>query len=248
MAAGGVASATLEVRDPPAAVWAPLTCALTWIRWDHAVDIDELLIETRVQLGVSEDDLRAELRRTWQGLADQGTADLVRIRGRPLGEREERELGHDDLRNCRWLSWKPFPRGPTVEAYKSTAAAKSTSHEVRVGRYEDSFLGEWERLRVGAVDFVDVVVSRKDLLKIHPRPLFRERKLKSANAAAARAEEWLEGQLTILPVKSRTKNHFVERMQREFDLGPKRASIIWKNVTQRHEAWRRPGRPPKTPS
>lgn len=237
----------LEVRPPPEGVWVPLICALTWIRYNHAVDIDELLTETQARLGVSEDELRAELQSTWQVLADQGTTARVRIRGRPEGDREERELGHDDLRNCRWLSWKALPRGPQ-SVREAAPEADPERYEVRVGRYEDTFSDQWESLRAGAIDYVDVVVSRGELLDIHSLTIVGARGYNVSPVRIARAERWLESQLATLPVKFHTKKHFVEQMGNLFDLGPKRAGAVWKNVSQKHEAWTRPGRPPKTPA
>ncbi len=236
MPSGGLEGTLLEIREPPDAVWVPLVSALTWIRFDHAVDIDELLATTCLYLNFSEEELQLEMQETWRGLADHGTAGRLTIRGRREGVREEVELGTDELRNCRWLSWS---------VGGDTALPANT---VRVGRYDDSFSGQWDRLGVGAVDYVDVVVSRRGLLEVHPRPKLGTRKLRSSAAAFHQAERWLELQFQTLPVKSRQKSLFLADMKGMFDLSANRAQEVWAQVTRKYEAWSAPGRPPKTPT
>ncbi len=248
MPSGGLEEALLEVREPPDAVWVPLVSALTWIRYDHAVDIDELLATTCLYLNLSQEELQLEMQETWRGLADHGTAGQVTIRARREGEREELELGTDELRNCRWLSWSTRAGGAGTVLGASGADRASSAYTVRVSRYDDSFSEEWERLGVGAVDYVDLVVSRRGLLEVHPRPKLGTRKLRSSAAAFHQAAGWLELQFETLPVKSRRKALFLRDMQTKFDLSANRAQEVWAQGTRKYEAWAAPGRPPKTPT
>lgn len=233
---------------PPEGVWVPLICALTWIRYDHAVDIDELLTETQARLGVSEDELRAELQDTWQALADQGTTGRVRIRGRPEGEREERELGHDDLRNCRWLAWKPKPRSAEMVLNPSDGDCGSGPYDVGVRRYEDTFEGEFEGLSVSAINYAEPVVSRPELMDFHPQPMVSVRKLKSSVAGFDKALQWLEHQLRTLPRKSHRRAFFLKQMQTEFGISSNKALEVWSQARRKFPDWTGPGYPPKNHS
>jgi hypothetical protein len=187
------------------------------------------------------------LQDTWRALADHGSAGRVTIRGRREGEREERELDRDALRNCRWLAWKSTPRRPDFALNPSGVGPASGPYEVAVRRHEDTFEGEFEGLKVGAINYVELVVSRHELMDLHPQSKISSRKLKSSLAAVEQAQQWLEEQLATLPSRSRTRNFFLEQMQIDFGLPSKRAKEAWAQVTRKHTDWARPGRPRKNP-
>lgn len=243
----GLETVPLEVREPSSTVWVPIICALTWIRFEHSVDIDELLAGTGSSLGLSEEELKAQLQDTWRALADFGSTGRVTIRGRRDGEREERELDRNDLRNCRWLTWGPTPRRPADGPNLSGASGTAGPYDVRVRRYEDTFEDQFEGFRVNAVNFEDLVVSRHELMNLYPLPTIPARKLRSSVAAFEQALEWLEHQFRTLPRKSHTRPFFIGRLRTEFGLSLKRAEDVWSQARRKFPDWTGPGCPRKIP-
>lgn len=235
----------LPVKLPPEVIWVPLIDALSWVRYQHSVDLEELLRGALDCIGLSDSALRGELEHTWHELADRGTIGEVQIRGKRDGEATEMSLGLDDLRNCRFLAWTTL--GNTSRREWMSSFRTSPKMVARVERHPDTLDGAWNRLGdAPGHDYYDVVVLRSDLLRVGPpvRPVLR--KIRNAKAAQDSAAEWLANFVDERAAKSVPKREVVAQIQARFGLSQARAKQVWSDVTRDHPEWQTPGRPRKS--
>jgi hypothetical protein len=220
----------LEVREPPKQTWVSLTAALTWIEYEHSLEVDHLLQMIKGDYKEQKKVLRLRLQEVWQRLADLASIGHIEIRGRVLGDRVERTLNYEELRNNRFLAWVAQP---------------GSNIDVRVERHDgtgDNFDGEWERLSDRrSVDLHEVVVRRDELLRFHPVPRKSVRRLRVSKAEADRAGEWLKDQLEARVVKSMTKRELLRELRSQFNVSASQAQQLWREATRSHPGWSVPG-------
>jgi hypothetical protein len=225
----------LEIREPHAEIWVSLTAALSWIEFQRSMELEELLEQIVGQYGLTASALRLRLQESWRKLADEASLGRIEVRGRIVGDRLERSLEVDDLRNNRFLAW---------------VVQEGAGLDVRVERHDgtdDIYDGEWERLADSrGFDFHCVAVRRDELLRLWPVPLKSVRRRQGAMSEARRASEYLREQLHSLAPKSVTKRQMIERVTAGFRVSASQALQVWREVTLEHPAWTAPGRPRKS--
>lgn len=235
----------LPVKLPPEVVWVPLIDALSWIRYQHSVDLEELLRGALDCVGLSYSAVKGELEHIWHELADRGTIGEVRIRGKRDGEATEISLGLDDLRNCRFLAWTSL--GDNNRREWMSTFRSSPKMVARVERHPDTLDGAWDRLGdAPGHDYYDLVVLRSDLLRLWPPVRSSVRKLRNSGAAQDSANKWLAQLLDQVEVKSVTKAEVLPQIQDRFKLSKTRALQVWAHATRDRPEWKVAGRPPKS--
>lgn len=215
------------IEPPLGLVWVPLIQGLGWVRYYHAAAPEELLPNMTAALGLSEQACQLELQDSWRTLADESSVRDIHIRGCPHGSAKEQRLTVDDLRNCRWLAWEQNSDG---------------RHVVLVERYGGSYEEQWDRLAdTSGSDYRHVVVSRVDLLCLHPPLKQSEQRQRASNAQSDRALAWLEGEFDGHPEGSVPKGDFLQRMTAQFGISQTQATLNWRQAVHARPGWSRPG-------
>lgn len=222
------------LKGPTAPKWVPLVTALGWIKFGRAVDPEEPFQDLCAELGLDELQVTQEMQGAWQTLAEQAGPGAVR--GSREGERYERALEIDDLRNCRYFTWRR--RNGRVVA--------------QVDRYEDSYEGGWAALNdPNGFDYVDVFVLRDEILRIRPRSGLARTTSQTPLSHESRAYEWLSAELDSHKKRAPgiNRTHFIAELKKRFRLNAHRASKVWDRATDCDERrhWRLGGAPRKTP-
>lgn len=217
----------LEIREPPEQSWVSLNAALTWIEFRHSLELEEMLEKLDDGQPMQEHPVRLCLQDAWRRMADDASVGRIEIRGRVIGDRGERALDRDELRNNRFLAW---------------VQQLDNSFDVRVERHEDTYDGAWERLQdpLGS-DLHHVVVRRDDLLLLSPVPPRSVRQRQVAAAEARRAGEWLNEQLRIRVSKSVTKRQLLNELHGLFAVSGSHANHLWREAALNHPEWSTPG-------
>lgn len=231
----------LPLVVPAEVAWLPLVEALTWIRFSCAVELDELLHTKLVELDLTAEELRMQLEQAWRALADEAGAADISIRGRRDGEREERELGIQDLRNCSFLTWSGV--GEDSRPHWDTSNSR---YVVRVERYKDDFEGNFARIgdKTGH-DYWYVVVSRAGLMVRYPVPGAIDRRIRTVGATLNDAVEWLKCELDLSLTGAQPKAYFIERMRDRFSISASLATRAWAQAVADRPGWSKPGRKQK---
>ena len=220
----------LEIREPPKQTWVSLMAALTWIEFEHSLEVEDLLRTDDGEHGMQQQTLRLRLQDAWHRLAARASIGEIEIRGRVVGDRVERTLDREELRNNRFLAWVAQP---------------DIAIDVRVEGHDgtdDEFDGEWERLGDSlGFDFQYLVVRRDELLRLHPVTQKGVRRLRISRAEAERAGEWLKDQLEARVVKSMTKRELLRELRSRFDISASQAHQLWRQATRSHPEWSVPG-------
>ena len=233
-------SGTLQVLQPPEGVWVELVPALTWIRYQHSVDLATLLSVTCGAMDKSEEEIRVELETAWRELADLASSDCIKVRGRQIHEgqtrlrgRNEVKLECDDFRCCRHLAW------PLDDTSEATA---------RVERVDNSFSGSFFR-RAHQLeedyDFIGVVVCRNQLMSFWPVPKPSVVKRFASRAKEAQAVSRLIQEFQRLDPATNRKAAVLNPIKEELGLGDRQARRAWVVATLDFPEWRLPGAPRK---
>ncbi len=204
----------------------------------HAIELpeDEVLAEPKLAEALARaqertENVRRALEAEWRKLADSASAGLARIRGKPCGYLEEKLLGADEARNCKYLVWLPDGPGMPITA--------------RVERHDgtdEPFDGEWQRMQDDRGPGYDhVFVNRTDLLVLSPLPT-----RKWALENMRHAEAWLLNLLPTVPI--RPKAEILQQMLEVHPMSLNAALKVWRKVTAQPQfsKWRLPG-PRKSP-
>jgi hypothetical protein len=217
----------LPSNSLPKRKWVPLECALSWLLFDRPLELAELLDFARSK-SWSDDDLFARLDIEWGKLADYASDGSVRIRARQRDGGPDIELTTDDLRNFTHAGWF---RGEQLF--------------LSLDRFPFTFTGAFRQRARGVKDgFDEPVVWRADLEK-YKRIRSRSRKSPRNKAIYDDAEAWLTKELLRLEPQTGLRLHYLEELQRRFDLPKYRAQEIWTKVAS-SLGWPAGGRPRKT--
>lgn len=206
----------LEV-DPgplPKGRWTNLTAALTWLRFDRALDLRDLLSQATRQ-GFSEGDVQGALNDEWHGLRDYACEGKVGIRARKSEIVPEVELGEDQLRNCPYIIWF------------------DGEDNVRIDPFDFGFSGGFKsRIAEDLRGFQDPVVGRKGLVS-YKRVRARRRVGIDRVAAWRAAARWLEAWLRKQEPMPGWKLPVVKHMVAKFGITKSRAQELWTDTASK---------------
>ena len=245
----------LEVVLPPGARdTVELIHALTWAKFRHSAGLKTALEETRVELGLSENQLRAALQSSWRKISSLAREGKLEVWGKPIYDRHfdaasgwrgdsERQLSPDELRNCRFVSW-PFD-------------PKAKQPMPRVERYRDTFSGSFVRhteQTADEFDFVRVTVNRTGLLNEFkvPRPQEIRDRASSAKIRKAVNEAIADlGEVSPEVLHSFSRQLIMPGLIHKHGLSFRpggEADAVWKQLTTSFPMLSRPGPRPNPPT
>jgi len=217
-------TADLLPKAPPRATYVTLTAALTWLRYDHACELMELLAWAD-RLGPRRFELMCQLTEEWLKLADYACEGHLAVRGRRVGRFEEVRLTEDDLRNSRHVGWR-----------------SDTDATLSIDPFEFTFAGGFRSYAEPDLrGFHAVYVSRSGLLGYKRVRHRRSHDSLSADSWKA-ARAWLHNRLESLEPMPGLKAHCIDQMTSEFHVSKSRAEELWTS-TASELGWPLHGRP-----
>lgn len=211
-------------RPLPGRTFVSLSAALTWLLFDRAMELPELLNITKTQ-GVPDEALQATLTSEWLDLADYACRGPILIRGRRAGRPKDATLALEDLRNCRHVGWE-VKEYLTVDPFPFTFGGGFQSRSI------SEFLG-----------FTLVEVSRKGAIEWKKeRTRLRRTQLRPDYEGA---EAMINAELPFEQKCVGHKARYVRRLETEFRLPHYQAVKMWTKGALAHGIPLR-GRPSKT--
>ena len=212
-------------KAPSRRKWISLTSALTWLAFERASELTELLAMAKAR-NWSDDYLRKKLTSEWLEVADAACDGSIQIRASQHDGTYEIPLGTEELRNLRHVGWIGDP--PILA----------------IDRFPFTFTGGFRKRASGLKDeLLDPVVWRADLISYKKAKERWSRPHAVQNYDGAR--KYLDENLPLEESPFHLKAKYVQVLKTRFGLPATSAVREW-TAGARRNGIRLHGRPPKT--
>jgi hypothetical protein len=225
------------VATLPADNWISFDRALSWICFDLAAGLDQLLDGADPAVALMEDQIRGEFQVAWRQMADEAAKRSLEIRGRRERARQREQfwtrLSNDDLFNCRFLDIVLYPEGRTI----------------LVSRHDRDGESVWEGIwNEAGWDYTELLVRRDDLLTIKSRARPKQTRRKTSRTTQLEAAKHAKAELAARESADIRKQDILADLSARYALTRYAAQQVWNEVTADRPDLRQPGRRKRTES